>query len=122
MPNILIVDDSRTMRQLLCFAAKRVPESRVFEATDGADALKKLATEKIDIILADVNMPIMDGYELVILVRKHELYKNIPIIMITTRGAHEDEEKAMTIGANAYLTKPVQAPELLRLVNSYTAA
>ena len=64
-------------------------------------------------------MPIMDGYELVSLVRKHEHYKNIPIIMITTRGAQEDEQKALTIGANAYLTKPVQAPDLLRLVNSY---
>lgn len=119
MPNILIVDDSRTMRQLLCFAAKRVPKSRIFEATDGADALKKLAIEQIDIILSDVNMPIMDGFELVILLRKHERYKNIPIIMITTRGAQEDEQRALTIGANAYLTKPVQAPELLRLVNSY---
>ena len=118
MPNILIVDDSRTMRQLLCFTAKRVPESRVFEASDGADALKKLSTEKIDIILSDVNMPIMDGFELVSHVRKHELYKNIPIIMITTRGAHEDEQRALMIGANAYLTKPVQAPDLIRLVNS----
>jgi two-component system chemotaxis response regulator CheY len=119
MPNILIVDDSRTMRQLLSFAAKRIPESKMIEAIDGADALKKLSTEKIDIILADVNMPIMDGFELVSHVRKHELYKNIPIIMITTRGAQEDEQRALTIGANAYLTKPVQANDLIRLVRSY---
>lgn len=121
MPNILIVDDSRTMRQLLSFAAKRIPDSKIIEATDGADALKKLSTEKIDIILADVNMPIMDGYELVSHIRKHKLYKNIPVIMITTRGAKEDEQKALTIGANAYLTKPVQAPELIRLVRSHTS-
>jgi len=119
MPNILIVDDSRTMRQLLCFAAKRIPESRIFEATDGADALKKLSTEKIDIILSDINMPIMDGYELVSLVRKNDLYKNIPIIMITTRGEKEDAEKALAIGANAYLTKPIQAHDLIRLLNQF---
>ena len=121
MPNILIVDDSRTMRQLLCFTAKRIPGVKIIEATDGADAFKKLSTEKIDIILSDINMPIMDGYELVNLVRKHELYKNIPIIMITTRGAQEDEQKALTIGANAYLTKPVQASDLIRLVKLYTS-
>jgi len=121
MPNILIVDDSRTMRQLLCFTAKRVPGAKIIEANDGADALKKLSTEKIDIILTDINMPIMDGYELISHVRKHELYKNIPIIMITTRGAKEDEQKGLTIGANAYLTKPVQARDLIRLVQSYTS-
>ncbi len=54
----------------------------------------------------------MDRFELVSLVRKHDLYKNIPIIMITTRGAQEDKQKALTIGANAYLTKPVQAHNL----------
>jgi two-component system chemotaxis response regulator CheY len=121
MVNILIVDDSRTMRQLLSFTAKRVPQSNVIEAEDGADALKKLATEKIDVILADVNMPIMDGFELVAHIRKQERYKNIPIIMITTRGAPEDEQKAMKIGANAYLTKPVQAHDLVRLVQSFTS-
>ncbi len=121
MPNILIVDDSKTMRHLLCFTAKRVPGAKIIEATNGADALKKLSTEKIDIMLTDINMPIMDGYELVSHVRKHQLYKDIPIIMITTRGAHEDEQKALTIGANAYLTKPVQAHDLIRLVQSYTS-
>jgi two-component system chemotaxis response regulator CheY len=119
MPNILVVEDSPTMRQLIGFAMKRVPESRVIEATDGVDALKKLSSEKIDIILADINMPIMDGLKLVSLVRGNASYKNIPIIIITTEGAEEDKKKALAIGANAYLTKPIQTPELLRLVNNY---
>jgi two-component system chemotaxis response regulator CheY len=119
MPNILVVEDSPTMRQLIGFAMKRIPESRVIEATDGVDALKKLSSEKIDIILADINMPIMDGLKLVSLVRGNASYKNIPIIIITTEGAEEDKKKALAIGANAYLSKPIQTQELLRLVNNY---
>lgn len=118
MPNILVVEDSPTMRQLIGFAIKRIPESKIIEATDGVDALKKLSTQDIDIILADINMPIMDGLKLVSLVRGNPSYKNIPIIMITTEGAEEDKNKALAIGANAYLTKPIQTQELMKLVSN----
>jgi two-component system chemotaxis response regulator CheY len=64
-------------------------------------------------------MPIMDGLKLVGLVRSNPSYKNIPIIMITTEGAEEDKKKALAIGANAYLTKPIQTQELMKLVNSF---
>jgi two-component system chemotaxis response regulator CheY len=119
MPNILVVEDSPTMRQLIGFAIKRISGAKVIEATDGVDALKKLSSEKIDIILADINMPIMDGLKLVSLVRGNPSYKNIPVIMITTEGAEEDKNKALAIGANAYLTKPIQTQELMKLVNSF---
>jgi two-component system chemotaxis response regulator CheY len=119
MRNILIVEDSPTMRQLISFTMNRIAESRVIEATDGIDALKKLSSEKIDIILADINMPIMDGLKLVSLVRGNATYKNIPIIMITTEGAEEDKKKALALGANAYLTKPIQTQELIKLVNNF---
>lgn len=119
MPNILVVEDSPTMRQLIGFAVKRIPDSKVIEATDGVDALKKLSTQKIDIILADINMPIMDGLKLVSLVRNNPSYKDIPVIMITTEGAEEDKKRALAIGANAYLTKPIQTQELMKLVSSF---
>jgi two-component system chemotaxis response regulator CheY len=119
MPNILVVEDSPTMRQLIGFAIKRIADSKVIEATDGVDALKKLSTQKVDIILADINMPIMDGLKLVSLVRNNPAYKSIPIIMITTEGAEEDKKKALAIGANAYLTKPIQTQELMKLVSSF---
>ncbi len=118
MPNILVVEDSPTMRQLIGFAVKRVPQAKVLEASDGVDALKKLSSEKVDIILADINMPVMDGLKLVSLVRSNPAYKDIPIIMITTEGAEEDKNKALAIGANAYLTKPIQTQELMKLVSS----
>ncbi|NOZ26156.1 MAG: response regulator [Nitrospirae bacterium] len=116
MPTILVVEDSPTMRQLISFAMRRIPGSRVIEATDGVDALKKLSSEKADIILADINMPVMDGLKLVSLVRGNSAYKDIPIIIITTEGAEEDRKKAMAMGADAYLPKPIQTQELIRLV------
>jgi len=119
MPNILVVEDSPTMRQLISFAMKRIPDSRVIEATDGVDALKKLSSDKIDLILADINMPVMDGLKLVSLVRGNSAFKDIPIIMVTTEGAEEDRKRAIAIGANAYLPKPIQTQELLKLVTSF---
>jgi two-component system chemotaxis response regulator CheY len=122
MPNILVVEDSPTMRQLISFAIKRIPNSHVIEATDGVDALKKLSSEKIDLILADINMPVMDGLKLVSLVRGNAQFKHIPIIIVTTEGADEDRKRALSIGANAYLPKPIQTQELLKLVNNYLPA
>lgn len=119
MANILVVEDSPTMRQLISFAMKRIPGSRVVEATDGVDALKKLSSDKIDLILADINMPVMDGLKLVSLVRGNAAFKDIPIIMVTTEGAEEDRKRAIAIGANAYLPKPIQTQELLKLVTSF---
>ena len=122
MPNILVVDDSPTMRQLISFAMKRIPNSRVIEATDGVDALKKMSADKVDLILVDINMPVMDGLKLVSLVRGNPEYKDIPVIIITTEGAEEDKKRALAIGANAYLPKPIQTQELLKLVNTYLSA
>jgi two-component system chemotaxis response regulator CheY len=119
MPNILVVEDSPTMRQLLSFAMKRIANTKVIEATDGVDALKKLSSEKIDIILADINMPVMDGLKLVSLVRNNPVYKDIPVIIITTEGAKEDRERAMALGANGYIPKPIQTQELIKMVNTF---
>ena len=92
MPEItfLVVEDSPTMRQLITFALKRIPGSKVVEASDGIDALKKLSTNKIDMILTDINMPIMDGLKLVSMVRNDPAHKALPIIVITTEGADAD--------------------------------
>jgi len=119
MPNILVVEDSPTMRQLIGFAMKRIPNARVIEATDGVDALKKLSSDKIDLILADINMPVMDGLKLVSLVRGNPVFKDIPIIMVTTEGAEEDRKRAIAIGANAYLPKPIQTQELIKVVTTF---
>ncbi len=116
MPTALIVEDSPTMRQLLVFALRRVRGLEVIEADDGVDALRKLVGTKLDIILTDINMPVMDGLKLVNRVRSDEALKDIPIIIITTEGAVEDRMRALELGANAYITKPIQAPQVIAKV------
>jgi two-component system chemotaxis response regulator CheY len=104
------------MRQLIRFALNRIPGAVVVEASDGVDGLKKLSSNQVDLILTDINMPIMDGLKLVSLVRSNEAYKDVPIVIITTEGAREDRERAMALGANAYITKPIQSTALLSTV------
>jgi len=113
---VLIVEDSPTMRQLLTFAISRVAGSQVIEADDGLDALKKLAGETFDIILTDINMPIMDGLKLVKRLRSDDKHADIPIVIITTEGGEEDRKKALALGANAYITKPIRAPQVIETV------
>ncbi len=113
---ILIIDDSPTMRQLLTFAVKRLSGVETVDAADGVDGYKKLTSGKFDLVLADINMPVMDGLKLVSIIRGNPDYKDIPIVMVTTEGGKEDREKALSLGANAYITKPIQAPNVLSVV------
>ena len=114
--NALVVEDSPMMRQLLVFALSRVKQLRVTEADDGVDGLRKLAGGKFDIILTDINMPIMDGLKLVKRVRTDPIHKDVPIVIITTESAEEDRQRALTLGAHAYITKPIQAPQVIAKV------
>src|SRR5262249_25524529 len=116
MATALVVEDSPTMRQLIVFALRRIRGLEVIEADDGVDALRKLAASRLDIILTDINMPIMDGLKLVKRVRSDEALKAIPIVIITTEGAEEDRQRALALGANAYITKPIQAPQVIAKV------
>ena len=93
------------MRQLVVFALGRISNLSVTEADDGVDGLRKLAAGKFDIILTDINMPIMDGLKLIQRVR-----------MDATEGGREDRERALRLGANAYITKPIQAPRVMATV------
>jgi two-component system, chemotaxis family, chemotaxis protein CheY len=112
----LVVEDSPTMRQLIVFALRRLKTLQVTEADDGVDALKKLQGNQFDILITDINMPVMDGLKLVSMVRKDDSHKDIPIVIITTEGAQEDRQRALSLGANAYITKPIQAPQVIDTV------
>ncbi|MCB9568510.1 MAG: response regulator [Myxococcales bacterium] len=112
----LIVDDSPPMRKMIVFALSRIPGLRMVEAEDGVDALRKLAGARFDLIITDINMPILDGLKLVKRLRADENYLTVPIIIITTEGAAEDRQRALSLGANAYITKPIQAGQVLKLV------
>jgi two-component system, chemotaxis family, chemotaxis protein CheY len=114
--NALVVEDSPMMRQLLVFALSRVRNLRVTEADDAVAGLRKLAEGKFDIILTDINMPIMDGLKLVKRVRSDPTHGRTPIVVITTEGSDEDRQRAMQLGANAYITKPIQARQVIAKV------
>lgn len=114
--NFLIVEDSPTMRQLISFSLKRIPNSNIVEASDGVDALKKLSEARFNLIIADINMPMMDGLKLLSIIRKDPNYSGIPVIIVTTEGADADRDKGMKLGANAYLSKPIQTNDLVKTV------
>jgi len=115
---ILIVEDSPTMRQLLVFALKRLPGVELVEARDGMDGLRKVTSDHFDLALVDINMPVMDGLKLIHLIRDEESLAGMPIVVITTEGAEEDRARALALGADEYLTKPVQANKVLAVVRS----
>ena len=115
---ILIVEDSPTMRQLLVFALRRLKNVEIVEAQDGMDGLRKVSSDHFDLALIDINMPIMDGLKLISLMRGEESLQAIPIVVITTEGADEDRQRALALGANEYLTKPIQANKVLALART----
>ncbi len=114
----LVVDDSPAMRKQLSYALQRVMGMDATEAADGADAWRKLAQASFDIVITDINMPLMDGLKLVALVRAGGPHQRIPIVVITTEGAEADRRRAMALGASAYLVKPVQAQQVVETVRT----
>src|ERR1700692_3650461 len=91
----LVVEDSPMMRQLLVFALNRIKNLKVTEADDGVDGLRKLAAGEFDIVITDINMPIMDGLKLVKRIRSDAVHKDVPIVIITTEGSSEDRQRAL---------------------------
>jgi len=115
---ILIVEDSPTMRQLLVFALKRLKGTDIVEAQDGMDGLRKVTSDHFDLALVDINMPIMDGLKLISLIRDEESLRRMPIVVVTTEGAQADRDRALALGADEYLTKPIQANRVLAVVKA----
>jgi two-component system chemotaxis response regulator CheY len=115
---ILIVEDSPTMRQLLAFALKRLKDAEIVEASDGMDGLRKVTSDHFDLALVDINMPVMDGLKLISLIRSEASLQEMPIVVITTEGATEDRERALALGADEYLTKPIQANRVLAVAKA----
>lgn len=114
----LVVDDSHAMRKSIVYALQRISGMVCTEAEDGAAGLKLLTTQKFDIVLTDINMPLLDGLKLVARIRQDEVHREVPVVVITTESAPEDRQRAMNLGANAYLIKPVQAPQVLSTVKA----
>jgi len=112
LPTAMVVDDSITMRKATGNLLRRIG-FEVMTARDGVDALSQLHEQKPDIILLDVEMPRMDGFEFASIVRNDQEFRHLPIIMITSRTGNKHRERALEIGVNAYLGKPYQEEELI---------
>ncbi|MDR2574213.1 MAG: response regulator [Desulfovibrio sp.] len=112
--HILVVDDSKTIRNLVTFVLK-AEGFKVSMAEDGLDAIEKLTIiEPVDLILSDVNMPRMDGFTFIKTLRQQDVYKDIPIIILSTEGQEQDIQKGISLGANLYMVKPAQPEKMVR--------
>ncbi|MFA4827720.1 MAG: response regulator [Thermodesulfovibrionales bacterium] len=118
MKKILVVEDSATMRLFIRMFLRSISDVRITEATDGQDGLEKLGKESFDLVITDVNMPRLDGLQLIERIRG-SLGLKMPIIILTTRGEKENVEKGISLGANNYVTKPIVGPTLTNLVMDY---
>jgi two-component system chemotaxis response regulator CheY len=113
---ILVVEDSPSMRAYLTTVIETGTESYdldIVEAGSGFEALKTLPHHKFDAILTDINMPDINGLELVSFLKNHPVYKTIPIMVISTESTDADLKRAAALGAEEYLVKPFQAAELI---------
>jgi len=110
---ILAVDDSPTMRRIIINTLKRAGFTDVVEATDGKDALAKLKGAGINFVITDWNMPEMDGLTFVSNLRSSDEYKELPVLMVTTRSVKEDIVEALKAGVNNYIVKPF-TPDTLK--------
>ncbi|MCX6831529.1 MAG: response regulator [candidate division Zixibacteria bacterium] len=109
---ILAVDDSPTMRRIIVNTLKRAGYDDVTEASDGKDALAKMKVEQFNFVITDWNMPEMDGLTFVSQIRSLDEFKDLPILMVTTRSVKDDIIEAMKAGVNNYIVKPF-TPETL---------
>jgi len=116
---ILIADDSPAMRALLVSTIEMLGDYRIVEASSGFEALRLLPRVKVDLILTDINMPDINGLELISYLRSNSNYLSIPVFIISTEGSQKDLEKGRLLGANEYLIKPFAPARLQALISSY---
>jgi two-component system chemotaxis response regulator CheY len=104
----LIVDDSSVMRKIVARALQQcgVNSAEIIEAGNGAEALEVVRREKFDLVLSDINMPVMDGLEFVRQLQSVENAKGVPVVMITTEGSESHVREAISCGARGYIRKP----------------
>ena len=115
-PRLLIVDDSIVVRRVMALTVRQLPElmgAEIDEAGNGAIALKKLAQAPYDLVLSDIRMPLVDGFEL-LRVARVEMGLRMPIVLVSTLGREEDVRRGMEAGATAYIMKPL-SPHHIKL-------
>ena len=117
MKNVLIVEDSRAIRSMIRVSLEEVGGFFVVEAGNGFEALKTLPIRPFDLIITDINMPDINGLELIGYVKSNPAYRAIPLIIVSTEKSEEDKKRGISLGAAGYVVKPFKKEELLELVS-----
>ena len=121
MRTVLVVDVSVTMRRMIIAALRDVREVSFDQAGSGLEAIERITVAPVDLVILDLNMPDVQGLEVLRFVRGHERFHSLPVVILTTRGDDESRESALRDGATLYLTKPFTpssfAPEIRRLLD-----
>ena len=116
---VLIVEDSRATRELLAAAVELAGGVEVHTAVSGFEALKVLPRHRFSLIVTDINMPDINGLELINFVKKNPNYRHVPLFVVTTEGRAQDRERGLQLGASEYLVKPIDSEVLTALVQQY---
>jgi two-component system chemotaxis response regulator CheY len=114
--SILIVEDSTTTRALIRAVIEEMGDFNTVEAGSGFDALKLLPTQEFDLVITDINMPDINGLELINFMKNNPRYSHLPLIIVSTEKSEEDKKRGMALGAMAYITKPFRAHELQEVI------
>jgi two-component system, chemotaxis family, chemotaxis protein CheY len=114
MPVDVLIDDSAVIRKILLRVLRQaeIPVGDGFEAGDGLEAIEMLKTKKVGLVLSDINMPNMDGLQLLSHLRALEEFQSVPVVMITTEGSHNKVLEAVSLGASGYVRKPFTADQI----------
>ena len=116
---ILIADDSSSMRAMVVAIIEGCGDYRIVEAASGFEALRLLPRERVDLIMTDINMPDINGLELLSYLRANPNYKSTPVFIISTEGSAKDIEKGRQLGADEYIVKPFSPVALQQLITHY---
>lgn len=117
----ITVDDSKTMRDMVVFTLKNAG-FEVIEAEDGQAAINVLGNTPVDLVITDLNMPNMNGIELIRNLRANQTYKFTPILMLTTEGDQAKKDEGKNAGATGWIVKPFNPEKLIQVINKVCAA
>jgi two-component system, chemotaxis family, chemotaxis protein CheY len=119
--SILIVDDSATTRALIRAVVEEMGDFTILEAGSGFEALKLLPSCEFQLVITDVNMPDINGLELINFIKTNPRYSHIPLIIVSTERSEEDRKRGLALGAREYITKPFKAQELQEAIKQALA-
>jgi two-component system chemotaxis response regulator CheY len=121
MKNVLIVEDSKAIRSMIRVAIEEAGGFFAVEAANGFEALKTLPTRRFDLIITDINMPDINGLELIGFVKSNPAYRDIPLIIVSTEKTDEDKKRGIALGAFGYIEKPFKKEDLTAMVKKALA-